>query len=140
VLITHYHDDHVGGVPQLVQRIPVGAFIDHGPNRELDKGTERGYAAFQKVLTDTKTREIVAKPGDRLPIEGLDVTVISADGKVDPDAASPGGGQPNASCKQSEIRPPDQTENGALAWRVDPLWRLEDPRSRRFDLGQGSAI
>src|SRR5260370_38763610 len=34
VLITHFHDDHVGGVPQLVARIPVGTFIDHGENRE----------------------------------------------------------------------------------------------------------
>jgi competence protein ComEC len=110
VLITHYHDDHVGGVPQLVQRIPVGTFFVHGPNRELDKGTERGYAAFQKVVTDTKAKEIVAKPGDRLPIEGLEVTVISSDGKVI-QKALPGGGQPNAFCKQSEIRPPDQTEN-----------------------------
>ncbi len=110
VLITHYHDDHVGGVPQLVQRIPVGTFFVHGPNRELDKATERGYAAFQKVLTDTKAKEIVAKPGDRLPIEGMDVTVISADGKVI-QTPLPGAGQPNAFCKQSEIRPPDQTEN-----------------------------
>src|SRR5271170_5384712 len=30
VVITHYHDDHVGGVPQLVEKIPVGTFIDHG--------------------------------------------------------------------------------------------------------------
>jgi beta-lactamase superfamily II metal-dependent hydrolase len=110
VLITHYHDDHVGGVPQLVQRIPVGTFFVHGPNRELDKATERGYAAFQKVLSDTKAKEIVAKPGDRLPIEGLDVTAISADGKVI-QMPLPGAGQPNAFCKQSEIRPPDQTEN-----------------------------
>src|ERR1700753_3241154 len=29
VLITHYHRDHAGGVPQLVARIPVGQFIDH---------------------------------------------------------------------------------------------------------------
>jgi competence protein ComEC len=111
VLITHYHDDHVGGVPQLVQRIPVGTFFVHGPNRELDHGaTERGYAAFQKVIADTKAKEIVAKPGDRLPIEGMDVIVISSDGKVI-GKALPDAGQPNPFCKQSEIRPPDQTEN-----------------------------
>jgi competence protein ComEC len=110
VLITHYHDDHVGGVPQLVQRIPVGTFFVHGPNREFDKATERGYAAFQKAVTDTKAKQIVPKPGDRLPIEGLNVTVISADGKVI-QTPLPGAGQPNAFCKQSEIRPPDQTEN-----------------------------
>jgi beta-lactamase superfamily II metal-dependent hydrolase len=111
VLITHYHDDHVGGVPQLAQRIPVGTFIDHGPNRELDHGaTERGYAAFQKVLAESKAKEIVPRPGDRLPIQGMDVTVISADGKV---IQSPlaGAGEPNPFCKQSDVRPPDQTEN-----------------------------
>jgi competence protein ComEC len=111
VLITHYHDDHVGGVPQLVQRIPVGAFIVHGPNREFDKGaTERDYAAFQKVLAETKIKQIVAKPGDRLPIEGMEVTAISADGKVI-QKPLPGAGQPNPYCKQSEVRPTDQTEN-----------------------------
>jgi beta-lactamase superfamily II metal-dependent hydrolase len=111
VLITHYHDDHVGGVPQLVERIPVGMFIVHGPNRELDHGaTERDYAAFQKVLADTKAKEIVAKPDDHLPIEGMDVTVISADGKVIQKALA-GAGKANPYCKQSEIRPPDQTEN-----------------------------
>ena len=30
LLITHYHSDHVGGLPQLVGMIPVGRFIDHG--------------------------------------------------------------------------------------------------------------
>src|ERR1700730_16616750 len=34
VLITHFHDDHVGGAPQLAAKIPVGTFIDHGENRE----------------------------------------------------------------------------------------------------------
>ncbi|MGA7928719.1 MAG: MBL fold metallo-hydrolase [Candidatus Sulfotelmatobacter sp.] len=28
VLITHFHADHVGGVPQLASRIPIGTFID----------------------------------------------------------------------------------------------------------------
>src|SRR5271169_4580927 len=32
VLITHFHTDHVGGLPQLAERIPIGTFIDHGEN------------------------------------------------------------------------------------------------------------
>src|SRR5579883_1535458 len=34
LIITHYHMDHVGGVVDLVKRIPVDTFIDHGPNVE----------------------------------------------------------------------------------------------------------
>jgi len=111
VLLTHYHVDHVGGVPQLVARIPVGTFIDHGPNRELDHGvTEQGYAEYQKVLATGKSKRILAHPGDLLPIPGMNVRVISADGSLITNPL-PGAGAPNPSCKTSEVRPADQTEN-----------------------------
>ena len=35
VLITHFHNDHVGGAPAArAARIPITTFIDHGENRE----------------------------------------------------------------------------------------------------------
>src|SRR5579862_641543 len=43
VLITHYHTDHVGGVPQLIQQVKVREFIDHGPNQENDEMAPEGY-------------------------------------------------------------------------------------------------
>ena len=111
VLLTHYHDDHVGGVPQLVARIPVGTFIDHGPNRELDHGvTEHGYAEYQKVLAQGKSKRILAHPGEVLPVQGMNVRVISADGSLIADPL-PGAGEANPFCKISEVRPADQTEN-----------------------------
>jgi competence protein ComEC len=110
VLITHFHDDHVGGVPQLVEKIPVGTFIDHGPNRELTDDVNGNFAAYQKTLASGHYKRIIAKPGDKLPITGIDVQVISADGKLI-DQPLPGAGQPNDYCKASETRPADQTEN-----------------------------
>ncbi len=111
VLITHFHEDHVGGVPQLVARIPVGTFIDHGANREVDNPqVVRDFQAYQDVLATGKSKHIQAHPGERLPIAGFDATVLSADGNVLP-TALPGAGQPNSFCKDSEIRPTDQTEN-----------------------------
>jgi competence protein ComEC len=111
VLFTHYHDDHVGGAPQLVARIPVGTFIDHGPNRETtDAGTEHGYEAYQQILATGKYKHIVAKPGDVLPVKGFKALVISADGNLI-DHALPGGGEQNIYCKASETKAADQTEN-----------------------------
>ncbi|HEY0794227.1 MAG TPA: MBL fold metallo-hydrolase [Acidisarcina sp.] len=111
VLITHFHTDHVGGVPQLVSRIPVGTFIDHGENRELDKGiTEQGFAAYQKVLADGSYKRILAKPGEVLPVSGITATIVSADGDLI-DHSLRGGGTANSFCATSDVRPADQTEN-----------------------------
>jgi beta-lactamase superfamily II metal-dependent hydrolase len=111
VLLTHYHEDHAGGVPQLVDRIPVGTFIDHGPNREMDKGiTQQDYDLYQKVLATGKYKHITASAGRKLPIEGFDATVISSDGRLI-DKPLPGAGQQNQYCASSPARPADQTEN-----------------------------
>ena len=110
VLVTHFHADHVGGVPQLVARIPVGTFIDHGPNREHDPAIDRDYATYLQLIASTHAKHIVPKPGDHLPIPGLEATVISADGNL-LDTPLPGAGQPNPYCATTEIRPDDTTEN-----------------------------
>ncbi len=111
VLITHYHVDHAGGIPQLVARIPVGTFLDHGPNRELDHGiTEKDYADYQQVFATGKYKHVTMHPGEHLPIPSLDAVVISADGALI-DHPLPGAGQPNPFCAASEVRPDDQTEN-----------------------------
>jgi competence protein ComEC len=111
LLITHYHLDHAGGVPQLVARIPVGTFIDHGVNREPDSHeTEESWDAYQKLLSSQHEKRIIAKVGDILPIEGLRVEVVSADGALLQNPL-PGAGAENSSCKNTETRPLDPTEN-----------------------------
>lgn len=109
VLLTHYHIDHAGGVPQLLAKIPVGTFIDHGPNREPDeKATEQSWENYQKEIAGRKIPRIVAHVGDTLPIQGIRAEVVSADGKVLP-GPLPGAGSANPAC--AETRPADQTEN-----------------------------
>jgi competence protein ComEC len=111
VLITHFHEDHVGGAPQLAARIPIGTFVDHGGNRETgDAPTVQGWQAYQAMLATGKYTRISAKPGDVVPIQGMHVEVISSDGDLIAKPL-PGAGQENAACKESETRPADKTEN-----------------------------
>ncbi|HEX4165708.1 MAG TPA: MBL fold metallo-hydrolase [Bryobacteraceae bacterium] len=108
VLITHFHSDHVGGVPQLVSKLPVGTFIDHGENRETSKTSATLYSEYKAAIGDAN--HIVAKPGEQLPIKGLEVQVVSADGKV---LASPlaGAGQQNSFCSDVKPKETDPSEN-----------------------------
>src|SRR6202044_3426836 len=81
VLLTHYHVDHAGGVPQLLAKIPVGAFIDHGPNREpANQETEQSWEAYQKAVSSQNVKRSIAKVGDILPIEGFRAEVVRAEG------------------------------------------------------------
>jgi competence protein ComEC len=111
VLITHFHMDHVGGLPQLVARIPVDTFIDHGDYRETgDAATLQGWKAYEELLATHKFKRLTVKPGDILPILRMHATVVSADGALI-QSPLPGAGDPNPACKESETRPGDQTEN-----------------------------
>jgi competence protein ComEC len=111
VLITHFHDDHVGGAPQLAARIPVGTFIDHGDNRETtDAVTVKGWQAYQALLATGKYQRISAKPGDTLPITGMQATIISSDAALIEKPLA-GAGQDNPYCKDAQQFPADTTEN-----------------------------
>ena len=76
LVLTHYHADHAGGVVDLAGLIPIKNFVDHGPSAEEVRNVPENYAAYLKVRAEGK--HILAKPGDKLPIPGIDVQVISA--------------------------------------------------------------
>ena len=79
LLVTHFHVDHVGGVPNLVGRVPVGEFLDHGPNREDSDITRHDYGAYRKAIEGKPHR--IVHPGDTIDIPGLSVVVLTADGE-----------------------------------------------------------
>jgi beta-lactamase superfamily II metal-dependent hydrolase len=127
VLITHYHTDHVGGVPQLAQKIKVGAYVDHGPNRETSKDSATLFGEYQTAIAGA-TR-ILAKPGDTLPIKGMKVTFVSADGNLIEQPLA-GAGSPNQFCEGVEQKATDPSENARSIGMV-----IEFGKLRIVDLG-----
>jgi len=98
----------VGGVPQLAEKIPIRNFVDHGPSVETGKDAEvlfNAYSAFRD-----KGTHLLVKPGDTIPIKGLDVKVLSSAGDVI-GAPLAGAGQPNPECASFEKHEVDSTEN-----------------------------
>ena len=96
---THYHIDHVGGMQELAKRIPIAHYLDHGPSvepREQTPGFSAAYAELQ-----AKAKHTVIKPGDRIPIAGIDVVVLTAAGQGLKKPLA-GAGQPNPACAQSQ--------------------------------------
>jgi competence protein ComEC len=130
LLITHFHVDHVGGVPNLAKKIHIDTFIDHGVNRETTNAdTEQGFERYQAVLAQLHAKHILAKPGEAIPLTGLTTTIVSADGNT-VDTALPGAGEPNPYCKNAPAQPPDKTENGRSVGIV-----MQYGKMRMVDLG-----
>ena len=108
LLITHFHSDHDGGVPELSRLVPIKTFIDYGSPTERGKKVEEPYDAYASVRR--KGAHLQPKVGDRLPLIGVDVRIVSGRGKTLSEPL-PGGGQDNPACTTFKKRANDFTEN-----------------------------
>jgi beta-lactamase superfamily II metal-dependent hydrolase len=128
LVVTHYHGDHAGGVPQLAAKVPIGRIYDHGDSIETsNQKTEAVYQPF--VALRAKYPHQTLHPGDTIPIKGLQVEIVAGAGDV---IAKPlaGAGQPNPLCSSYEPLPPDPGENAKSLAMIITLGSL-----RVSDLG-----
>lgn len=108
VLVTHFHPDHVGGVPDIAAKVPVGTFLDYGEPLTDDASALNWFRNYQPARS--KGRHIVIRPGDRIALEGVDAEVVSAAGAL---LSKPlqRAGVANTACRDIEDFVEDGTEN-----------------------------
>jgi beta-lactamase superfamily II metal-dependent hydrolase len=123
LLITHFHPDHDAGVVELSRQIPIKTFLDHG---DLERTAQAPPASWRSaydayVAVRAKGAHVEPKPGERLPLKGIDLVWISSAAKTIVTPVS-GAGQKNSAC-QSAAPPAGEP--------------LENPRSTGFHLRFG---
>ena len=114
LLVSHYDVDHIGDIPKLAPRVSIGHLVDHGPYTGTNAQAKQRYDAYAELFKTIPHIEV--KPGDKLPLKGIDVEVLSAAGKVI-DKPLKGGGAPNPFCaanpRQAEL-PTDKEDNNSV--------------------------
>jgi beta-lactamase superfamily II metal-dependent hydrolase len=108
LITTHFHGDHIGGVSELAARIPIRNYIDHGPNVQPVATTDAVMQQYAQLYG--KARHTVVKPGDKVPVAGLDWTIVTSAGEVLRTPLSGAGGA-NPSCAAFKPQDTDNTEN-----------------------------
>src|SRR5689334_9007150 len=54
LIITHYHGDHLGGLAELANRIPIREFNDHGMNIQPSPAADAMLKAYTDLYTKAK--------------------------------------------------------------------------------------
>ncbi len=110
LITTHYHTDHVGGLPPLMAKVPVGAFYDHGPMQPpFAQDFASNYEAYLAVVKQRKT----LSPGDVLALKpapdatSISLSVIAGHGTVLSSTDDPR----NTKCGTVPAKADDPTDN-----------------------------
>ena len=139
LITTHYHGDHIGGLAELAARMPIMEFIDHGPNVQPNPTTDAFLQGGYRELYG-KAKHTVAKPGDRIPVAGLDWRVVTSAAQVIQTPLT-GAGQPNRHCAGftpqtgGNVTEDDQSLGSVIAFGRFRTIHLGDLTiNRQFDL------
>src|SRR5688572_22839006 len=104
VIISHYHTDHVGGLAALAKLITLGRF--YGPGDKIEPANQKW---LDVVRTTAGNQRTIVKPGDKVPLRGVDVQIVASDLALIERPLR--GGGPNALCATAEEKAPAAFEN-----------------------------
>src|SRR5262245_60541604 len=114
MVMTHYHTDHYGGIPELAKRVKINKYYDHGPLASLDedKDFRVKYDAYQAV---TKGNSITLRPGQAIKLKQapgappISLQCLAARTETVPRKAM--AGRPAPECTNPTMQPEDPSDN-----------------------------
>lgn len=121
LVISHFDVDHMGDVPRLASQLPIAHLFDHGdvqaPAAAMERVRQRfaPYALFREKIPHTTVHS-----GDKIPLKGVDVQVVSAAGQL---ISKPlrNAGKPNPLCataKQADALPSDVEDDQSIGLAI----------------------
>lgn len=122
LITTHWHGDHFGAMAELAGRIPIRHYIDHGPSVQSQPASDVFLKDTYPALF-AKAKRTIAKPGDRIPIAGLDWRIVTSAGQAIT-TSLPNAGQPNPYCAAFKPQDADPTENAQSVGSVITFGRF----------------
>ncbi|HEY6331239.1 MAG TPA: MBL fold metallo-hydrolase [Blastocatellia bacterium] len=112
MIMTHYHVDHYGGIPNLAALVPIRHFYNHGPMTSLeeDPNFPKMYAAYQEA-SHNQSRTLA--PGDSIPLKSQpgsptpELLCVAGNRQVIKGASKP----KNDDCGTAKLMDPDPSDN-----------------------------
>ena len=114
LIISHFDLDHLGDVPALAAKIPIGRILDHGDYQISNPQAQQRFAPYAALRE--KLGHTVLKVGDKVPLFGVDIQVLSSAGQLITKPL-PGAGKPNPLCdtyKQQDVLATDVEDNQSV--------------------------
>jgi competence protein ComEC len=114
MIVTHYHTDHYGGVPDLAKLVTINKFYDHGPLSSLDEDKDFAakYAAYRAAAKD---QTITLNPGSSIRLKQAQTAppvflqILASRGETVTTKRLTV--EPNGACSGATEQPEDKTDN-----------------------------
>ncbi len=128
LITTHYHMDHVGGVPNVAAILPVGTFVDHGDSVERDGDQAALLTAYANARGSSG--HLIAKAGRHHPrCWSRRARHLGRRGRSSI-VALPGGGDRESAVRQFPAKGDRYGRKRPVGGHADYLWQVPHDRSR----------